>query len=381
MSLPLIGPEQDFALWAVLIGLAAFGFWCERFPWGRKYSGVMLLISAAIVLANLRIIPTSAPAYDVVWDYLVPIAIPLLLFHADLKRVIRESGPTLIAFIIGSAAVVAGMIIGVAVLNLGPNEAELAGIFTGTYIGGGLNFAAVAEATEMQESTELTAAIAADQVITNLHFMLIIFLPGIAWIAKRYPTHHMDSADTFSLDADGIPHVVSELSIPGLLASIALAFLVATIGNGIANYAGYPQYGILIITAIALAIATFAPKQVEKLSGYREAGNVMMFIFLGSIAAGADIWELIEIAPVMFVYASIIIIVHMIILFGIGFVLKLDLAELAMASAVCIGGPSSAPALASAKGWRDLLIPGILCGSLGYGIGSFIGVQVATWLT
>lgn len=380
MSLPLIGPEQDFALWAVLIGLAAFGFWCERFPWGRKYSGVMLLITAAIVLANLRIIPTSAPAYDVVWDYLVPIAIPLLLFHADLKRVIRESGPTLIAFITGSAAVVAGTIIGVAVLDLGPNEAELAGIFTGTYIGGGLNFAAVAEATGMQESTELTAAIAADQVITNLHFLLIILLPGIAWMAKRYPTHHMDNADAFALDADGVPHVVSELSIPGLLASVALAFLVATIGNGLASHAGYPQYGILVITAIALAIATFAPKQVEKLSGYREAGNVMMFIFLGSIAAGADIWELIEIAPVMFVYASIIIIVHMVILFGIGLVLKLDLAELAMASAVCIGGPSSAPALASAKGWRDLLIPGILCGSLGYGIGSFIGVQVATWL-
>ena len=37
-----------------------------------------------------------------------------------------------------------------------------------------------------------------------------------------------------------------------------------------------------------------------------------------------------------------------------------------MASAVCIGGPSSAAAIASAKGWRALLIPGLLCGSLGY---------------
>ena len=381
MSLPLIGPEQDFALWAVLIGLAAFGFWCERFPWGRKYSGVMLLITASIVLANLRIIPTSAPAYDVVWDYLVPIAIPLLLFHADLKRVVRESGPTLIAFVIGSAAVVAGSIIGVALLDLGPNEAELAGIFTGTYIGGGLNFAAVAEATSMQESTELTAAVAADQVVTNLHFLLIILIPGVAWIAKRYPTHHMDNAEEFVIGRDGVPHHVENISIPGLLASLALAFVVAALGNSLAEMAGYPQYGILVITAIALAIATFAPRQVERLSGYREAGNVMMFIFLGSIAAGADIWELIEIAPVMFVYATIIIIVHLVVLFGLGLVLRLDLAELAMASAVAIGGPSSAPALASAKGWRDLLIPGILCGSLGYGVGSFIGVRVATWLT
>lgn len=381
MSLPLIGPEQDFALWAVLIGLAAFGFWCERFPWGRKYSGVMLLITAAIVLANLRIIPTAAPAYDVVWTYLVPVAIPLLLFHADLKRVVRESGPTLIAFIIGSAAVVAGAIIGVALLDLGPHEAELAGIFTGTYIGGGLNFAAVAEATGMQQSSELTAAVAADQVITNLHFLLIILIPGIAWMARRYPTHHMDNAEAFELDRDGIPHQVANLSLPGLLASLALAFIVAAVGNWLAEIAGFSQYGILVITAIALSIATFAPGQVKKLSGYREAGNVMMFIFLGSIAAGADIWELVEIAPIMFVYASVIIIVHLVILFGVGLIFRLDLAELAMASAVAIGGPSSAPALASAKGWRDLLIPGILCGSLGYGIGSFIGVRVTTWLT
>ena len=92
MTFPLIGPEQDFALWAILIALAAFGFWCERYPWGRKYSGVMLLIGLAIVLANLKIIPTTAPAYDAVWNYIVPIAIPLLLFEADLKRIVRESG-------------------------------------------------------------------------------------------------------------------------------------------------------------------------------------------------------------------------------------------------------------------------------------------------
>ncbi|NNE61623.1 MAG: hypothetical protein HKN35_12055, partial [Woeseia sp.] len=60
----LIPADQDFAVWAVLFGIAAFGFWSERYPFGRKYSGVMLLITLAIVLSNLRVIPTSAPAYD-----------------------------------------------------------------------------------------------------------------------------------------------------------------------------------------------------------------------------------------------------------------------------------------------------------------------------
>ncbi len=381
MTLPLIGPDQDFALWAVLIAIAAFGFWCERYPWGRKYSGVMLLITLAIVLANLRIIPTSAPVYDNVWDYLVPIAIPLLLFQADINRIVRESGPTLIAFIIGSAAVAAGAIVGASLLDLGPKEAELAGIFTGTYIGGSLNFAAVSEATGMQDSSMLAAAVAADNVITNLHFLLIIFIPGIAWMARRYPTHHMDNAEVAEVGSDQPVHRIADLGIAGLLASLALAFAIAGVGNWLAALAGYPQFAILVITVIALAIASLLPEQMKKLSGYSEAGNVMMFIFLASIGASADVWELIDIAPILFVFATIIITVHLVVLFGFGMLLKLDLAELAMASAVCIGGPSSAPALASAKGWKDLLIPGILAGSFGYAIGSFIGVSVASWLS
>jgi len=380
MTFPLIGPEQDFALWSILIALAGFGFWCERYPWGRKYSGVMLLITAAIILANIRIIPTSAPAYDAVWNYLVPIAIPLLLFEADLKRIVRESGPTLIAFVIGGAAVVAGAIIGVSLLDLGPAEAELAGIFTGTYIGGSLNFAAVAEASGMQDGSMLAAAVAADNVVTNLHFLLIIFLPGVAWFARRYPTHHMDNAEQFTAESRAKLHRIADLNIAGLLAALALAFMLAAIGKALAEFLGKPQFAILVTTALTLVFATFLPRQVQKLSGHVEAGNVMMFIFLASVGATADIWQLIAIGPVLFIFASVIIVVHLIIVFGVGKILKLDLAELAMASAVCIGGPSSAAALASAKGWRDLLIPGVLAGSFGYAVGSFAGVSVVEWL-
>lgn len=379
MSLPLIGPEQDFALWAVLIALAGFGFWSERFAWGRKYSGVMLLIGTAIVLSNLRIIPTTAPAYDAVWNYLVPIAIPLLLFEADLKRIVRESGPTLIAFMIGSAAVVVGVVVGVAVLDLGANEAEFAGIYTGTYIGGGLNFAAVAEATGMQSGSMLSAALAADNVLTNVHFLAIIFLPGIAWFARMYRSQHIDDAATLSDVAEEAPHQVSQLDVAGLLFSLALAFAIAAAGNAVASYFGLPQFSILVTTAITLLVATFLPGVIERLSGHGEAGNVMMFIFLASVGATADIWELAAVGPVLFVFATIIITVHMIILFAVGKFLKMDLAELIVASAVCIGGPSSAAALASAKGWKDLLIPGVLAGSFGYAIGSFIGVAVTEW--
>jgi uncharacterized membrane protein len=268
----------------------------------------------------------------------------------------------------------------VSFLDLGPNEAELAGIFTGTYIGGGLNFAAVAEASGMQDGSMLSAAIAADNVVTNLHFLLIIFLPGIAWLAKLYPSHHMDNAEEFTADSQASLHRIANLNIAGLLAAIALAFALAAAGKTLAEQMGKPQFAILVTTALTLLLATFLPQQVKKLSGHSEAGNIMMFIFLASVGATADIWQLVAIGPVLFIFASVIIIVHLLILFTVGKFLKIDLAELAMASAVCIGGPSSAAALASAKGWKDLLIPGVLAGSFGYAVGSFLGISVVEWL-
>ncbi len=378
---PLIGPDQDFALWAVLIGIATFGFWSERFPIGRKYSGVMLLITLAIVLSNLRIIPSAAPVYDVVWDYLVPIAIPLLLFQADLRRVFREAGATLAAFMIGSATVVAGAFIAMSLIDLGPNEPALAGIFTGTYIGGSLNFAAVAEATQFEDKTLLAAMFAADNVITNLHLILIITLPGIVGFARLFPSHRKGAIDTLKTTVDKPVHQIANLDIAGLTAALALAFALAAVGHLVANWIGRPQYGILVITLLALMVATLTPRLVARMSGFTEAGNVLMFIFLATIGASADVWKLVQIAPILFVVALIIVSVHLLLLLPLGRLFKLDLGEILMGSAVCIGGPAMAPAIASAKGWSHLMVPGVLAGSFGYAIGSFIGMSVVEWMS
>ncbi len=371
----LIGPDQSFALWAVLFGIAAFGFWCERFEFGRRYSGVMLLITLAIVLSNLRVIPTAAPAYDVVWQYLVPVAIPLLLFQADLRRIFREAGATLIAFVIGAAGVVAGVVVALQFVNLGAEEPKLAGIFTGTYIGGSLNFAAVAEATRFEDDSVLTAAVAADNVITNLHLLLIVFLPGFAAFARRFPSRHAQAAVPAGTPPEAV-HTVRRLDVAGLLGALALAFALAAAGTGFAASLGRPEYAILLTTALTLAISTFGQRIVARLSGHSEAGNALMFVFLATIGASADIRLLIEIAPVLFLFALIVVSVHLVLIFGIGRLLKLDLAELCIASAVCVGGPASAPAIASAKGWHDLVVPGVLAGSFGYASGSFIGMAV-----
>ena len=60
-------------------------------------------------MANVGIIPTQCPLYDdVVWGYVVPMGIPLLLLQCDIRRIWKEAGRMLTIFLIGAVGTVAG---------------------------------------------------------------------------------------------------------------------------------------------------------------------------------------------------------------------------------------------------------------------------------
>jgi len=73
--------------------------------------------------------------------------------------------------------------------------------------------------------------------------------------------------------------------------------------------------------------------------------------------------------------------VHMAVVVAVGGLFRFDLAELVIASNACVGGPSSAGPIAAARGWSELVTPGILCGAFGNAIGTFIGVGLTAFLS
>lgn len=138
----LIHSDNTWALWAILVGVAALSIWLEqRFRWAAKVTGCVIALIAMMLLSNFGVIPTESAVYDTVWDYVVPLAIPLLLFQCNIKRIGRESGRLLLIFLIGSAGTTAGALGGFFLLhNLFPELYKVAAMFTGTYIGGSVNF-------------------------------------------------------------------------------------------------------------------------------------------------------------------------------------------------------------------------------------------------
>jgi uncharacterized membrane protein len=114
----LIGSGNDFALMAALFVIAGSAFLAEKTRIGAHLTGAVIAILAAIAAANLRIIPHSAPAYDFVFSYFVPVLIPLFLFKANLRHMLFETTRMTIAFLIASLGTVVGVIVAVGLLDL-----------------------------------------------------------------------------------------------------------------------------------------------------------------------------------------------------------------------------------------------------------------------
>ena len=102
----------------------------------------------------------------------------------------------------------------------------------------------------------------------------------------------------------------------------------------------------------------------------------MMLLAFAAIAAGADLVAMVQIAPMLVVVVVILLSVHLVVLLGVGSLFKLTLPELVTASNAAILGATTAPALAAARGWHDLVTPGVLVGVLGYAVGTFVGTAI-----
>jgi uncharacterized membrane protein len=377
----LIASENSIALMAALFVIAGGAFLAERTRIGANLTGAVIAILAAILAANLRIIPHAAPAYDFVFTYFVPILIPLFLFKANLRTMIFETTRMTGAFLIASAGTIIGVLVAASLLDLGSlataaatdpalREAGIAGLFTSTYIGGSVNYAALGEITGLRtDASFFSAATATDNLFSAIFLSVLALLPGWNWLARRFTKHEHGEEQPVAARTDTI-------SATSLTLALATAISFVAIGDAITQWIGVPSARYAVITALVVSAATLFPQFMDKLHGGFELGVSLAFVFFAAIAAGANLVAMVQIAPLLVVLVVILLSVHLLVLLGAGWLFRLTLPELVTASNAAVLGATTAPALAAARGWHDLVTPGVLVGVLGYALGTFAGTVI-----
>ncbi len=372
---------------AVLLLLVVIAEWLGQRRYFHYLGSTLIVIIAAAILANVHLLPSSqdaSPVYEGIFNYAAPLGIFFLILDVRLKDLRAAGLPMIVMFLAGAAFSVAGVLTSFSIIQ--PrfhgvrNAFAVAGMYTGTYIGGSANLNAVALQYGVNKDGTLFAAInAADNIITAVWMILTIFLPPL--LQRLFPRKQAFVADTSlkanNLDTDTVKEEMSILSIAIMLfLGIASLFLSQFITQL------FPKIpSILTLTTLALVLAQIS--FVQKLKGSKIFGYFLVLLFLAVVGAYCDIHALISngnVAITLFFWVTSIVFIHGILLYILGAIFKQDWYIISIASNANIGGATTAAALATSLGRKDLRLPGILVGSLGTAIGTYIGILVAEFL-
>ena len=394
--MPLISADNHLLLWTFLMLAASAAIYIElNCRWAAKIPGAVLALLIALAASNFGLIPTDAPAYDAVWGYIVPLAIPLLLFQLDLHALFKESGRLLIIFLISSVGTMLGALIGFFMLKDHiPELGKITGMISASYTGGGVNFAAMT--ARLEPSKDITAAtIVADNLMMACYFFILIGISSSYAVRKIWGSPYQDELDkngtsNQNMAADywqtkPISLQSIALSLGASMAIVAVAFTVSKWLKGIlgegSNMATNMLFSLvtdkyLLLTSLTLLVIALFRNGVRKLDGSQELGTYGIYLFFVVIGIPASIPLIIQNAPLLFVFTLTVAMVNLLITLIFGKLLKFSIEEIVLACNANVGGPTTAAALAIGKGWRDLIGPILLIGTVGYIIGNYIGMFI-----
>jgi uncharacterized membrane protein len=373
-----------------LLGCVGLSIYLEQtYMWEAKLTGPVLALSAAIALSNTGVLPLDSPSYDIVWDFIVPLCLPLLLFKASIVKVIRITGSMFWAFNLSALGTLIGAVVAIFIFqDTVPFVSELSGIMTGSYIGGGINFFALTSTFRPPE--ELTSALlVADNVIMTMMLLLLIALTRFTFFRNHYPMPHQ--AEIERQGGEGVLQAAAfweprEVSLLDIAKSLGLAMLIAAVSAKLAGLIQTTEapglvkaiFGnqYLLLTVICVLVATLFHDRMDKIQGAEEIGTYLIYIFFFTIGIPANLILIVQEAPVLFLFCVVIAAINFLVTFGVGLLFKMKLEDLTLAVEASLSGPTGAAALAIAKGWKDLVLPSLLVGIWGYVIGTWLGIAI-----
>ncbi|WP_338636196.1 DUF819 family protein [Spirobacillus cienkowskii] len=340
----------------------------KKLAWITHVSSVCLVILVAMLLSQIKIIPSQSEVYDFFQGYAVLIGITLMVLNFKFKNILKLNYKILIVFLFGLVgSFVGGILAGyIGHFALGDTAFKLAAQFTASYIGGLENAAAMQKMYNIPE-TYFTAAFTIDNIITSLWVLASV------WLGKSSQTITNTSDNTIQ-EFDS-----ADISLVNISACLFMATLIIMLGKEMSNIIGF-FHSIIWITLLAIIVG-----QIPIISQYCKPAYVLgataFAFFFFSIGASVNFKALLALDKMVIIMPIIVISVHAIFIILAAKIFGVNKASTIISSQALIGGPGTAVAVAQAKHWREYFSTAIILGVFGYTLANFFGAFVFNILT
>ena len=382
--------------WALFFVAAPYGVvvLCRKSRAAAKVGAILILYFLGLIAGNLLIYPFEGmsallfPVQDALSSVTIPLALPLILFACDFRRIpVRKA---LTALVSGLVAVVAVAAAGYFIFgkHLGPEAASMAGMAVGVYTGGTPNLAAVKMMLGVDEGTYLMMN--SMDMLVSFVYLIFLMAAGIK-LSRRFL--RVDSAAEENGQTVGNERMMQDDTTlyrgmfdrthrSGTLKAVGLAVLVAGAGIGLSMLlTGGINMIVLILTLTTLSIgASFIPAVRSWEKSY-DAGMYLVLVFSVVVASMVDVRSL-DFASGAWIFAYICFVIFGSLLLQLLFcrLFRVDADTAVITSVAMINSPLFVPMIADSMKNRRVIITGVSAGIIGYALGNYLGVLLASLL-
>ncbi len=387
------------AVFAFCAAVCAGVFWSTETAWGKRIyrviPSIVLIYYLPTLASNLGVIPTSSPAYDWMRDYLLPCSLFILMVATDVPTILGIGPKAIGVMLAGTVGVVIGGPIAFLLCKpfLDPEAWKGLAALSGSWIGGGANFAAIKESVGAPDSI-IGPIIIVDTAVGYTWMGILMVLANYRERVDRWLRSDARILDELSVRLAAFEEKESRPArLPDVSMILALGFVGAVVCSNLADW-WYARSNIWMEQAIPSVAAIFTSftwlvifistlgillsfTRLRKLEarGASKLGYAGLYLFLTSIGAKADLVGILS-APVLLLVGAIWILIHVAFILLVARWLRAPLFLAAVGSQANIGGAASAPVLAAAY-YPSMAPVGLLMGVLGYLVGNYAGLLCA----
>ena len=355
-------------------------FFCKKSSLIRKVGSIVIAYALGITLGLSGLLPEgSAKIQDIIISGSIPIAIPLLLFPTRIKDWFNLAGPTFKALLVGLFSVVVTVFIGFFIFK--PEDSEdfwkVGALLIGVYSGGTPNLASLQAMLDVKAETYIIIH-SYDMIFSTIYFLFLITIGHKFFLKFLPPFKHTTTLETNTDNEIAIfDKIFNKKSIIPLLKVFGLAILILGISAGLASL--FPPSSFMVVVILALSTlslgASFIPS-INKIKTSFDLGMYFILVFSIAVASMVNLKELASASYDLIYYPAFVIFGSLLLQAIISKFTKTDADTLMITSTALICSPPFVPVISSAINNRNILVPGITVGIIGYAIGNYLGFFV-----
>ena len=362
---------------------------CRRFPLLGKIGPVLLLYGIGIIIGNIGLMPGQMPAVqELLSNAMVPLAIPLMLFSCTFKMSGARS--QILALVTGIVSVATAVIIGYLVFGADiPEGAKVGGMLTGVYTGGTINLAALKTMLEVNDETYIL--INSYDILVSFLYLSFLLAIGIKLFRKFLPntlgrfTAKDEAAIKAQMEKDNANPYKGLFTRSGMAQAgklLGITILIVGVAAGVALILPDSIFmTIFILMLTTLGIAASFNKKIKSMNYSYDIGMYFIYIFCIVVASMADLSKLDFVGGIgLLGYLLVAVFGSLFLQVIFAKIFRIDSDIMVIASVTFINSPPFVPMMAAAMKNKDVLIPGLTIGVIGYAAGNYLGFLMSQLL-